>query len=138
MRITFFKQTLGVLVLGTLGLATSVAQADWDRGHGAYHGPANWGGHYLGQQVNERQANQMTRIQTGMRQGLLTRTEYHALMHEQERIRDMERHFRADGYLDRFEFERLQRALDVASRNIRLENRDRQVQHGRGDYSRYN
>jgi hypothetical protein len=138
MKTTFFKQTLGVLALGTLALATSVAHADWDRGHGERHGPGNWDGYYFGQQVNERQANQMTRIQTGMRQGLLTRAEYHALMHEQERIRDMERHFRADGYLDRFEFERLQRVLDVASRNIRLENRDRQVRHDRGDYGRFN
>jgi hypothetical protein len=39
----------------------------------------------------------------------------------------MEQHFRADGFIDPREFQRLDRALDIASQNIRAEKHDRQA-----------
>jgi len=73
----------------------------------------------------------MERIQAGLRNGALTRNEYRTLMQEQAAIRDMERRFRADGRIDAREYQRLDHALDVASRNIRHERHDRQARYGR-------
>jgi uncharacterized membrane protein YebE (DUF533 family) len=128
MKSNLMKNTLGILALSTLGLAATGAQADWDRGNHGY----GFGGHaykqslVFGQQINERQDRQMDRIQQGMRAGNLTRFEFHELMQEQHRIRAMEQHFRADGMIDAHEFQRMDRALDVASLNIKLEKHDRQ------------
>lgn len=132
MKSTSMKKTLGILALGSLGLWASGAQADWNRdGHG--HGHAQGQGGYaaqqsnmFSQQVNARQEKQMKRIHAGMRAGTLTRFEFHNLMQEQNGIRAMEHHFHADGLIDAREFQRLDRALDVASANIRDEKHDRQ------------
>lgn len=128
MKSNLMKSTLGVLAISTLGLAATGAQADWDRGsHGyGYGGHAYRQSQLFSQQINERQDRQMERIEAGMRTGALTRFEFHALMQEQHNIRAMEQHFRADGMIDTREFQRLDYALDTASRNIKLEKHDRQ------------
>lgn len=130
MKNNLIKSTLGVLAMSALGLVATGAQADWNRGdHGYGYG---YGGHvfkqsqFFSQQVNERQDRQMERIEAGMRSGALTRFEFHALMQEQHHIRAMEQHFRADGMIDAREFQRLDYALDAASRNIKLEKHDHQ------------
>lgn len=128
MKSNVMKNTLGILALSTLGLAATGAQADWDRGNYGY----GYGGHaykqsqMFGQQIHARQGQQMERIEAGMRSGTLTRFEFHALMQEQNDIRAMEQYFRADGMIDAHEFQRMNRALDVASLNIKLEKHDRQ------------
>lgn len=127
MKSTLTKKTLAALALGTLGLMAGAAQADWNRdGHG-YGDRAIQQSNDFAQQVNARQQRQMERIHEGLRTGSLTRPEFNALMHEQHGIRVMEQRFRSDGYINPHEFQRLDRALDVASQNIRAEKHDRQA-----------
>lgn len=124
------KKTLGVLAISALGLVATGAQADWDRGHGYQHdGHTFRQSQMFGERINARQDQQMERIQAGMHSGNLTRFEFRDLMREQQEIRAMERHFRADGVIDAHEFQRLDRALDIASRNIKLEKHDRQARY---------
>ncbi|MBN8759993.1 MAG: hypothetical protein BGO61_06890 [Thiobacillus sp. 65-69] len=123
MNSTLFKKTLSILAFGMLGLTAASAQAAWGNGPSAQRG--------FSQDINQRQAQQMERIQAGLRNGALTRNEYRTLMQEQAAIRDMERRFRADGRIDAREYQRLDHALDVASRNIRHERHDRQARYGR-------
>ncbi len=131
------KKTLGVLAISSLGLAATGAQADWDRGYGYQHGGHAFRQSQLfGEQINARQDRQMERIHAGMRSGNLTRFEFRELMHEQQEIRAMERYFYADGVIDAHEFQRLDRALDIASRNIKLENHDRQARNAYNPWSR--
>ena len=145
MKSNLMKKTLGVLALASLGLMTTGAQADWDRGGPGYgYGHTGHGGQayqqslMFGQQIDARQNRQMERIQAGMRSGSLTRHEFRDLMHEQREIRAMEHHFRADGFIDAREFQRLDRALDIASQNIRAEKHDRQERYADNPYPRFN
>jgi len=140
MKNTLKKKMLGMLVLGALGLVATGAQADWGRdGNGNHH---DWHAYRqsqaFSQQVNTRQNRQMERIQSGMHEGRLTHAEYRELMHEQREIRQMERHFRADGIIGAREFQRLDRALDVASRNIMAEKHDRQAHNAYGRPAHFN
>jgi len=123
MKSTTFKKTFSILALGILGFAASGAHAGWGGGPFPQRG--------FGQEIDQRQAQQMERIQAGLRSGALTQREYHALMREQDAIRDMERRFRADGRIDAREYQRLDHALDVASRNSRHERQYRQARYGR-------
>jgi hypothetical protein len=122
------KTFIALLTFGAIGLAASGAQAGWDhRGYGPGHAAhAHKQSQFFTQHINARQDRQMERIHAGMRQGDLTRFEFRRLLNEQHEIRAMERHFRADGFIDAREFQRLDRALDIASRNIKLEKHDRQ------------
>lgn len=124
MKSTMMKTTLGLLMLGGFGLAAPGATAGWDRDQ--YDRHAFRQSQRFSQQIDARQDRQMDRILTGMQEGRLTRSEFRELMHEQHRIRAMERHFTADGFLDAREFRRLDHALDLASHNIRTEKHDRQ------------
>lgn len=136
MNSTLMKKILGPLTLAALALAASGAQADWGRdGHDHSYRQSR----AYSQQINARQDRQMERIQSGMHEGRLSRFEFRELMHEQREIRAMERHFRADdGIIDAREFQRLDRALDVASRNIRAEKHDRQARNAYGHAYRFN
>ena len=128
------KTLITLLSFGALGLAASGAQAGWNHpGYGPGHGfNAYKQSQLFGQQVNARQNRQMERIEAGMRRGELTRFEFRRLMQEQHEIRAMEHHFGADGLIDAREFQRLDRALDIASRNIKLEKHDRQDRYAYG------
>jgi hypothetical protein len=130
MKSNLMKKTLGALALASLGLMAASAQAGWD--HPGYGNPGFQQSEAFSQQVNTRQDRQMERIQHGMRTGELTRAEFHELMDQQYQIRVMERHFRADGVLDAHEFQRIDRALDLASRNIQVEKHDRQARQAYG------
>lgn len=120
-----------------LGLMASGAQADWDRGGRAYQ-PAFQQSQAHGQQIDARQDRQAARIRAALRAGRLSRFEFRELMHEQRRIRVMERHFRADGVINEREFQHIERALDMASRTIRAETHDRQARSAYGRPSRFN
>lgn len=137
MTSNLMKKTLGVLIVGTLGLMATGAQAGWDRG-GHDHKQAYQQTRVFSQHINARQDRQMGRIKAGKRAGSLTRTEFRKLMHEQREIRAMERHFRADGMIDAHEFRRIGRALELADRNIRREKHDRQARHADDHRSRFN
>ena len=136
MKSNLLKKSLGVLALAGLGLMATSAQAGW--GSPGYSDPAYQQSKVFSQQINTRQPRQMERIQNGMRTGELTRAEFHELMNQQQQIRVMERHFRADGVLDAREFQRIERALELASRNIRVEKHDRQARQTYDHNPRFN
>ena len=142
MKSNLMKATLGALALAAgLGLTTTSVQADWGQQQRAY---SDHGNRYdqqsrqFQQQINARQDRQMDRIQAGMRSGKLTHMEFRELMHEQHDIRAMEQHFRADGFINAREFQRLERALDRASRNVHEERHDRQERYAYGHTPRFN
>ena len=85
-------------------------------------------------QVNERQDRQMDRILNGFYEKRINPRELRRLMDEQREIRYMERSFLSDGFLTRFEYQRLDAALDTASRSIFQEGHDAQGRHGQGYY----
>ena len=122
------KTFIALLTVGALGLAASGAQAGWKHdGYGPGHAfHAYKQSQLFEEHINARQSRQMERIHAGMRQGDLTRFEFRRLMQEQHDIRAMEHHFASDGLIDAREFQRLDRALDIASRNIKLEKHDGQ------------
>jgi hypothetical protein len=134
MKNTLMKKTLGTLALA---LIATGAQAGWERGSHD-HQQAYLQTKAYSQQINARQDQQMARIQAGMRSGEITRREFRELMQEQHAIRAMEQHARADGRINAREFQRLDRALDTANRNIRTERHDRQARHAYGSPSRFN
>jgi hypothetical protein len=143
MKTNLMKKTLTALALASLGLVATGAQADGNRGgfvygHQGHDGHAYKQSRMFSQQINARQDQQLKRIKAGMRSGALTRGEFRELMHEQREIRSMERHFKADGFLDTHEFRRLDRALDLASRNIMEEKHDRQTRNTYGHNPRFN
>lgn len=135
MKTNLMKTILAALML--TGLTAGHAQANDGRHERAYVAH-NDRSHQHSQQINARQNLQMERIQAGKRSGKLTRMEFRELMHEQHNIRAMERHFRADGVIDAREFQRLNRAFDIANRNIREERHDRQVRVAYGNHPRFN
>lgn len=124
------------MILKTLGLAavmavSTVAFADgWnDDGPrfgfpGYNNGPAFKQNLELIKNVNDRQDNQLERILARYYEGRLTQMEFRKLMDEQTDIRKMERSFMADGFLNRHEFQKLDYALDAASKHIFREARD--------------
>ena len=136
MKSILMKSGLGMLALG---LAATSAQASWDRGGYSHHEA------YLQQQsraytqeIDARQDRQAARIRAAMRAGHLTRFEFRTLIDEQHAIRITEQHFRADGRMNAREFQRLERALDRASFNIRMETHDRQARSSHDRQSRFN
>jgi len=132
MKTSFTKSLVTLLTFAALGVAAGGAHADWgQRGPGhVFH--AHQHKLLLAQQIDERQQRQMDRIHAGMRSGDLTRREFGELMREQHEIRTMEHRFWADGILDPHEFRHLDRALDVARRNIGMERHDAQARDGHG------
>ena len=123
------KTALSALALGFL--VTSAHADFFDRG-GRGHPQASQQSHAYIQQVNARQAQQMRRIEAAQRTGRLSRNEFRALKHEQRQLRMLERKFRADGFMNAREFHRLDRALDLAQRNVRSETLARNTRHGYG------
>jgi Spy/CpxP family protein refolding chaperone len=138
MKSTLLKQALGLLVASTIATATASAQAHSDHGNDGHGSGAFQQSQAYSQQVNSRQRQQRNRIQAGMHAGRLSRAEFRELMHEQRRISAMEHSFQSDGYIDAWEFRRLERALNIASRNIRAEKHDRQARLAYGYTPRFN
>jgi hypothetical protein len=124
------------MILKTLGLAAVMAASSGAFAHGwnddgprfgfpgNNHGSAFRESLALIKNVNERQDNQHERITQSYREGRLTQPEFRKLMDEQTDIRKMERSFMADGILSRFEFQKLDNALDAASKHIFVEAHD--------------
>ena len=140
MKNSLMKTALGMLMLGSLGLAATGAQADWGRDGHAYRQDEHAYRQNLAfnRQIDARQARQMERIRAGRHDGSLTRHEFRNLMHEQHEIHAMARHFRADGVIDAREFRRLDHALDRASHDIRVERHDSQARYANNTGPRFN
>jgi uncharacterized membrane protein YebE (DUF533 family) len=96
------------LIAGTAGLA----QADGDT--------------WRQRQIDATEAREAAAIEKGRYQGELTRREYRDLLAEQQRIAQMERAAKADGYISRQEFRDIRHAQAHADRHIAEESHDRQ------------
>lgn len=127
MKNRLIKHTLVTLAVGGLGLLTGVAHAD--HGRDGYRQS-----HQFERTIDARQERQKDRIMAGKRSGELTRHEFREIMDAHREIKAMERHFLADGRLDRREFNRLDRALDRNDRAIRSEKHDWQARNQRGGH----
>jgi Spy/CpxP family protein refolding chaperone len=138
MKSTLLKKALGLLVASTIATAAASAQAHSGHGNDGHGSGAFQQSQAYSQQINARQTQQRDRIHAGMHAGRLTRAEFRELMHEQRRISAMERHFRVDGHINASEFRRLERALNIASRNIRAEKHDHQARVAYGHTPRFN
>ena len=78
------------------------------------------------QSVNQRQANQLGRIDQGVRTGALTRPEANRLRAEFRDLSALERRYRNSNGLSRAERAELDRRFDALSRRIRVQKNDRQ------------
>lgn len=163
MKSNVINTSLSLIALATMALAANNARANHD--HSERYGQVNerysqvnerygesWReqDRYLSRkaqraseqrlaEINQRQAKQHDRIHKGLDDHALTQREFRSLMAEQQRIRSWERSFTADGFLSKYEFQKLDLALDTASRNIRAEKRDHQSRDsGYGNYRYYN
>ncbi|MEZ5856873.1 MAG: hypothetical protein R3D67_19825 [Hyphomicrobiaceae bacterium] len=81
----------------------------------------------VGAKIDQRQANQQSRIWQGVRSGQLTPSETRKLQAEQARIRALEHRAKADGYVSRTEARRIASAQRTASRHIEQEKHDAQT-----------
>lgn len=86
----------------------------------------------LTKEIDERQELQLDRILDGLYERRINPAEFRKLMDEQRAIRAMERQFLADGVLTRFEYQKLDEALDIARRNIFREAHDGSSRPGYG------
>ncbi len=76
--------------------------------------------------IDDREARLRTRIEHGMRDGGITREEGRRLFRDLDGIHRKERAFRADGRLDRREFDELNADLDRLGMRVRHERWDEQ------------
>ncbi len=97
-----------VLLIGSVGVA--VADEDDRR-----------------RQIGELQAREARQIEEGRYKGDLNRREYRELLAEQNRIAELERNAKADGYVSRREFREIREAQASAAQHIKSESTDRQV-----------
>jgi hypothetical protein len=135
------------MIVQTLGLAAVMAVSAGALAHGdddyrpgfngpSFHGqPAFQESLRLINDVNERQDKQIDRILGGLYDKRINPNEFRKLIDEQRDIRRMERSFLADGFLTRFEYQKLDTALDAASRSIAKESRDGQGHPGHGGWN---
>jgi len=126
-------KTLALVAVSTAGFAAGTSQADFSGPGGFYNPymPAPQVQHqrdFRGQldEFEMRMDRQLQRILKGIEDGKLTRSETIDLLREHQAINMMERKFLADGRMGPKEIAELDRRLDMASRNIKMENRDRE------------
>ncbi len=118
-------------------VASSAAHADpyrggrggpdraYDYGYGYGRGATETPG------IDRNQAEQRALIEQGRRNGQLTRGEYYRLMEEQDRIAEMERRAKADGFADPHERRRIREAQEVAGRHIYQETHNNETRRNR-------
>ena len=129
MKSKMIVQSLGLAAVMAISAGAFAAGYDDSPRFGfpAYNnGPVFYDSLKLINSVNDRQDQQLERILGRFYQGNLTQPEFRKLMDEQGDIRKMERSFMADGVLNRFEYQRLDTALDAASKHIFQEAHDAQ------------
>lgn len=131
MNIAKTVKTLCVVGVTSLGLYAGASQADYDGYRGNPYMSAPQGQYHAGfkQQLDQfdvRMDRQLQRILNGMEQGKLTLREATVLLREHQEINALERQFMRDGRLGPRELADLDRRLDVASKHIQWENKDRE------------
>ena len=76
--------------------------------------------------VDQREANQVARIQQGAASGSLTQKETMRLENGQQRVQNMEMQAKADGVVSKQERHQLHHAQEVQSRHVYKQKHDRQ------------
>ena len=113
------KSALVSASLAAVATALSITAASaHDRGYGGSRSATET------PYIDATQAEQRARIEEGRRNGRLTRSEYHELMDEQDRIAALERRAKADGVADPHERRRIREAQETAGRHIYQETHD--------------
>lgn len=150
MKKSVTNTTLGLIALATMSFAASHAQANHDHPQ-RFDRPYdhNWedrddhrprhsqhDNHFI-REINARQARLQHRIQQGVRNGNLTRSEFRALMSEQQYFETVKRDFMSDGFLTPSEHRQLVNGLNAAARNIRTQMRDEETRFSHYENSRY-
>jgi hypothetical protein len=142
MKTNMILKTLGVAAV--MAVSTGAFANGWNGGGPRFgfpdynNGPVLKESLNLIKNVNDRQDQQLERILGQFYAGRLTQAELRKLMDEQGDIRRMERSFMADGLLNPFEFQKLDDALDAASRRIFKEAHDAQGRPSQGSYGGWN
>lgn len=75
--------------------------------------------------INDRQDAQLDQVVEGVNTGRITREQFSAIMAQQKEIKNKEREFLKDGFLEREEYQALQADLDRADQAIRFAGRGR-------------
>lgn len=124
-------QTLGLAAMlgmsaGALAYGNDDYRSSYNNGHAFNKHPVFQESLRLMIEVNERQDKQLDRILNGFYEKRITPQEFRKLMDGQRDIQRMERQFLADGLLSRFEYQKLDAALDAANRRIFKEAHDAQ------------
>lgn len=95
---------------------------------------------YRGKKIYKRLNNQANRIQNGINNGKLVHREVKKLRHEQRDIKNTLSYYKRDGHLNRYERNKLNQMLDVASHNIQRKisnHRTRYTQQHNKHYDHY-
>lgn len=95
---------------------------------------------YRGKKIYKRLNNQANRIQNGINSGQLIHREVSKLRHEQRDIKNTLSYYKRDGHLNRYERNKLNQMLDVASQNIHRKStnhRTRYTQYNHNHYDNY-
>lgn len=146
MKATRIHKILGLLTVAGLATWSGLSHAGDASGPGraqggnpylvasyGHHGQHQYGDHRYREnryeygfyrEIEQRQNRQAARIQKGIAQGEITRREAAKLFNQQRAIEHMQRDFMADGHLNRWEYAKLDRALDDASRDIQHQTHD--------------
>ena len=102
----------------------------YNQGHN-YHKPR-------GKKIYKRLNNQANRIQNGINNGQLVHREVRKLRHEQRDIRQTLSHYKRDGHLNRYERNKLNQLLDVASHNIHRKTTNHRTRYTQRHNKHYN
>jgi hypothetical protein len=140
MKTKMLIQSLGMAAVMAVS-AGALAYGDDNNRPGFNNGPA-FNNHPVFQEslrlmdnINDRQDQQTDRILNGLYEKRINPLEFRKLMDEQQAVRKMERAYLSDGFLTRFEYQRLDAALDAASRSIFKEGHDSQGRPGYGGWN---
>ena len=93
---------------------------------------------YRGKRIHSRLNNQANRIQQGINKGQLVHREISKLRHEQRHIKNTLSHYKRDGHLNRYERNKLNQLLDVASQNIHRKSNNRKTRYAQKRSNQYN
>lgn len=150
MKKSVVNTTLGLIALATMSFAASHAQAshdhpqrfdrpyghNWEDRHDHRTRHSQHDSHFI-REINAGQARLKHRIQQGIRNGNLTRSEFRVLMSEQQYFETVKRDFMSDGFLTPSEYRQLVNGLNAAARNIRTQMRDEETRFSYYENSRY-
>lgn len=93
---------------------------------------------HRGKKIYKRLNNQANRIQNGINNGQLVHREVSKLRHEQRDIKNTLSYYKRDGHLNRYERNKLNQLLDVASQNIHRKSNNHRTRYSQRHYNNHN